>query len=129
MIPESRVSPHRVIADHARACTFLIGDGVLPGNEGRGYVLRRILRRAIRFGRKLRLEDPFMGRIAEFVIQRMAGAYPDLNDKKDFITRVLNLEEERFSQTLSTGMVLLEQTIQNLPQGQAIAGSEAFPAL
>ena len=118
--------PHRVIADHARACTFLIGDGVLPGNEGRGYVLRRILRRAIRFGRKLRLEDPFMGRIAEFVIQRMAGAYPDLNDKKDFITRVLNLEEERFSQTLSTGMVLLEQTIQNLPQGQAIAGSEAF---
>ena len=118
--------PHRVIADHARACTFLIGDGVLPGNEGRGYVLRRILRRAIRFGRKLRLEDPFMGRIAEFVIQRMAGAYPDLNDKKDFITRVLNLEEERFSQTLSTGVVLLEQTIQNLPQGQAIAGSEAF---
>ena len=118
--------PHRVIADHARACTFLIGDGVLPGNEGRGYVLRRILRRAIRLGRKLHLEDPFMGRIAEFVVQRMAGAYPDLNDKKDFITRVLNLEEERFSQTLSTGMVLLEQTIQNLPQGQAIAGSEAF---
>ncbi len=103
--------PHRVIADHARACTFLIADGVLPGNEGRGYVLRRILRRAIRFGRQIGLNQPFMGPMADAVVERMHGAYPELNDKIDFVKRVLELEEERFSATLSTGMVLLDEEI------------------
>ncbi len=99
--------PHRVIADHARACAFLIGDGVLPGNEGRGYVLRRILRRAIRLGRKLGLTEPFMGTMADAVIARMGAAYPDIMEKRDFIKRVLELEEERFGQTLTTGLDLL----------------------
>ena len=119
--------PHRVIADHARACAFLIGDGVLPGNEGRGYVLRRILRRAARFGRQLGLQDLFLGTIAEAVVQEMADAYPDLNDKNNFIVRVLGLEEERFDQTLTAGMNLLESIVQRAAAANAaIPGSEAF---
>ena len=118
--------PHRVIADHARACTFLISDGVLPGNEGRGYVLRRILRRAIRFGRKLGLDRPFMGAIAGAVIARMAEAYPELNDKDALVERVLTLEEERFGQTLSTGMALLEGLLAEIGGAGHLAGGHAF---
>ena len=119
--------PHRVIADHARACTFLISDGVLPGNEGRGYVLRRIMRRAIRFGRKIGLEEPFMGRMSEAVVARMCGVYPELNDKKDFVIRVLTLEEERFGETLATGMNLLEDLLGEATRtSKILSGVEAF---
>ncbi len=106
--PDERGFPHRVIADHARACTFLISDGVLPSNEGRGYVLRRILRRAVRYGRKLGLNDPFLGRVAVAVIERMQEAYPGLVQRQDYILRALELEEERFGETLDTGMAILQ---------------------
>ena len=93
----------RVVAEHARSASFLIGDGVVPGNEGRAYVLRRVIRRAIRYGRKLGLEDPFLAGVAATVVDRMKDQYPDLEQRRDFILRVISLEEERFGQTLRTG--------------------------
>ena len=98
----------RVVAEHARSSTFLIGDGVAPGNEGRGYVLRRVIRRAIRYGRKLGLEDPFLAEVAGVVIDRMRGQYPDLEQRREFILRVMTLEEERFGHALRTGAPMLE---------------------
>ncbi|MFN8532704.1 MAG: alanine--tRNA ligase [Dehalococcoidia bacterium] len=100
--------PFRVIADHARACAFLIADGVLPSNEWRGYVLRRILRRAVRFGRKLGLDRPFFADVADAVIDRMAAAYPELVKRREFVRLVIEREEERFGQTLATGLQLLD---------------------
>ncbi len=99
----------RVVAEHARSAAFLIGDGVVPSNDGRGYVLRRVIRRAIRYGRKLDLEDPFLSEVAATVIDRMKGQYPDLDQRRDFILRVIHLEEERFGQALRTGMPMLEE--------------------
>ena len=101
----------RVIADHARACTFLVSDGVLPKNEGRGYVLRRILRRACRHGRKLGLEAPFLHTVAMKVIEEMSAAYPALNDAKAFIDKVIYTEEERFGETLDAGLRILEDAV------------------
>ncbi len=98
----------RVVAEHARSASFLIGDGVVPGNEGRAYVLRRVIRRAIRYGRKLGLEDPFLAGVAATVIDRMKDQYPDLEQRRDFILRVISLEEGRFGQALRTGMPMLE---------------------
>ena len=98
----------RVVAEHARSSTFLIGDGVAPGNEGRGYVLRRVIRRAIRYGRKLGLEDPFLAEVAGVVIDRMKGQYPDLEQRREFILRVMTLEEERFGHALRMGAPMLE---------------------
>ena len=98
----------RVVAEHARSASFLIGDGVVPGNEGRAYVLRRVIRRAIRYGRKLGLEDPFLAGVAATVVDRMKDQYPDLEQRRDFILRVISLEEERFGQALRTGMPMLE---------------------
>ena len=97
-----------MVAEHARSASFLIGDGVVPGNEGRAYVLRRVIRRAIRYGRKLGLEDPFLAGVAATVIDRMKDQYPDLEQRRDFILRVISLEEERFGQALRTGMPMLE---------------------
>ena len=97
----------RVVAEHARSSTFLIGDGVAPGNEGRGYVLRRVIRRAIRYGRKLGLEDPFLAEVAGVVIDRMRGQYPDLEQRREFILRVIRLEEERFGQAFERGIAVL----------------------
>ena len=116
----------RVIADHSRAVTFLIADGVLPGNEGRGYILRRVLRRAVRYGRMLGIEEPFMARMADEVIERMGNAYPELHEKRDFIKRVIELEEGRFSRTLIHGLDLLEEIIDNLKGSAIIPGDEAF---
>ncbi len=99
----------RVVAEHARSAAFLICDGVVPGNGGRDYVLRRVIRRAIRYGRKLGLEDAFLAQVAEVVIDRMGAAYPDLLERRDFILRVMSLEEERFGQALRTGLPMLEE--------------------
>ena len=99
----------RVVVEHARAAAFLIGDGVVPGNEGRGYVLRRIIRRAIRYGRRLGLDEPFLAEVAEVVLPRFRDVYRELLENHDFILRVIRLEEERFDQAIQTGLPLLEQ--------------------
>jgi alanyl-tRNA synthetase len=100
-----------VIADHARALAFLIGDGVLPSNEGRGYVLRRILRRAARHGALLGIEKPFLHRVADAVIDEMGDAYPELSERRAFITDRIEREEGRFLETLAKGLTLLEEEI------------------
>ena len=119
---------YRAIADHARACTFMIGDGVLPGNEGRNYVLRMILRRAARFGKLLGFNDPFLAKIAEVVIEQMGGHYTDLVEKRDFILSTITDEEERFHRTLNTGLARLDELMGKLKaEGKSvIPGDEAF---
>jgi alanyl-tRNA synthetase len=115
----------RVIADHIRACTFLILDGVLPSNEGRGYVLRRIIRRAIRHGYKLGQGAPFFHRLVQVLADQMGGAYPELVAGADLAARVLRQEEERFAETLATGMALLESSLGGLAD-RRIPGELAF---
>ncbi|MGB9792014.1 MAG: alanine--tRNA ligase [Thermacetogeniaceae bacterium] len=102
----------RVIADHARAVAFLIGDGVLPSNEGRGYVLRRILRRAVRYGRLLGIERAFLTRITGKVIDMYQDPYPELKERRDYIQRVVALEEERFGETLEQGLQILHDYLE-----------------
>ncbi|HUP56383.1 MAG TPA: alanine--tRNA ligase, partial [Bdellovibrionota bacterium] len=116
----------RVIADHSRATTFLIGDGVLPSNEGRGYVLRRIMRRAIRHGKKLGFTGPFLHKTAGFVIEQMAEAYPDLREKRAFIERAVQAEEEQFFRTLEKGLTLLDEETAKLGGGKTLPGEIAF---
>jgi alanyl-tRNA synthetase len=116
----------RVIADHIRACSFLIADGVLPGNEGRGYVLRRIIRRAVRHGYKLGMEEPFFHKLVKSVEAQMGGAYPQLGQRREHVERVLRQEEQRFAETLAQGMRLLEDVIEELPQAGVIAGETVF---
>ena len=101
----------KVIADHSRAAAFLIGDGVLPSNEGRGYVLRRIMRRAIRYGRNIGLTKPFLHETARVVFDIMAPAYPDLKAASAFITNVIENEEVRFSETLDNGLRVLNDSL------------------
>jgi alanyl-tRNA synthetase len=116
----------RVIADHARATTFLVGDGVMPSNEGRGYVLRRIMRRAVRHGRKLGFEGPFLHKMCGFVIDQMKGAYPDLVEKQAFIQRAVLAEEEQFFKTLDRGLGLLDEEIAKVGSQKTLLGSVAF---
>jgi alanyl-tRNA synthetase len=115
----------RVIADHIRACAFLIVDGVVPSNEGRGYVLRRIVRRAIRHGYQLGQGDPFFFKLVQVLADQMGKAYPELVANADMAMRVLKQEEERFAETLSTGMSLLEGEIANL-DSKVIPGAIVF---
>jgi alanyl-tRNA synthetase len=115
----------RVIADHIRACAFLVVDGVLPGNEGRGYVLRRIIRRAIRHGYQLGIKEPFFWRLVETLEQQMGAAYPELVKARGHVERVLAQEEERFAETLDQGMRLLDSAIDGL-EGGVIPGETAF---
>jgi alanyl-tRNA synthetase len=115
----------RVIADHIRACTFLIVDGVLPANEGRGYVLRRIIRRAIRHGYKLGINEPFFYKLVAALAKEMGQAYPELVRGRAHAERVLKQEEERFAQTLASGMALLDEAIAKL-QGNVIGGAVVF---
>ncbi|HHX64146.1 MAG TPA: alanine--tRNA ligase, partial [Chloroflexi bacterium] len=120
--------PYRVIADHSRAITFLIADGVLPGNEGRNYVLRLILRRAARFGKRLGFEGPFLAHTAQVVIDTMGDHYVELRERQDFIRQAITQEEERFLTTLSTGLARLEGLADRLRQegSSVIPGDEAF---
>ncbi len=115
----------RVISDHIRACSFLIADGVLPSNEGRGYVLRRIIRRAIRHGYKLGCNQPFFHTLVAALEKEMSVAYPELTQQRAHVERVLRQEEERFAETLSQGMGLLENTITSLA-GKVIPGDAVF---
>ncbi len=101
----------RVVAEHARAASFLIGDGVVPGNEGRGYVLRRVIRRAIRYGRRLGLDQAFLTEVAEVVLERFRAVYHELEENHAFILRVIGLEEERFSRTFERGYAILSGMI------------------
>lgn len=108
--PQADVSL-RVIADHMRAVAFLVADGVLPSNEGRGYVLRRLIRRAVRHGRLLGIEGPFLNKVADWVVEQMKGAYPELVEREEYIFRVVGLEEQRFGETLEQGMRLLKELV------------------
>ncbi len=113
----------RVLADHARSMSFLIADGVLPGNEGRGYVLRRVIRRAARFSRDVEMKPPFLGRFAERNIDLLGDAYPELHERRETILRIVNSEEERFNRTLDQGLVLLDEEIRRAQE----AGTAVFP--
>ncbi|MEO8207482.1 MAG: alanine--tRNA ligase, partial [Chloroflexota bacterium] len=113
---------YQVIADHSRAVTFLIGDGVLPSNEGRGYVLRRILRRAVRHGRLLGRQEPFMVETARVVIDTMAETYPHLEERREEILAAIAREEAQFSRTLKAGTDILEETLVALTNGERLVG-------
>jgi len=116
----------RVIADHIRACTFLIIDGVTPSNEGRGYVLRRIIRRAIRHGYKLGIKDAFFYKLVDTLAAEMGGAFPELTTGKALAARVLKQEEERFAETLANGMQLLDSAFAALKGGKTLDGETVF---
>lgn len=115
----------KVIADHIRSCSFLIVDGVLPSNEGRGYVLRRIVRRAVRHGYQLGVKDIFFYRIVEALVAVMGEAYPELAQKQKFVEKALKDEEEQFARTLENGMSILEKSIKDL-DGETIPGETVF---
>lgn len=118
----------RVITDHIRSVTFMTADGVLPSNEGRGYVLRRLLRRAARHGKILGINDLFLANLSKIVIETSKDAYPELEEKKDYIYKILTVEEERFYQTIDTGMELLKQKINELKSKNSatLKGEDAF---
>ncbi len=118
----------KIIVDHVRGVTFMIGDGILPGNEGRGYVLRRMLRRAVRFGRLVGLKDAFVADVAGKVIDCMQVGYPDLAEKRAFILKVVELEEKRFGETLESGLALLQQYVEQMKEKNetCLSGSIAF---
>src|SRR6266567_234780 len=118
----------RVIADHGRALVFLAADGVLPSNEGRGYIFRRLLRRAVRHGKLLGLDKPFLSEAADTVINLMKGHYVELGLQRNRIIEILNLEEKKFNQTLNAGLALLTGSIEDLRQKgrHAIPGEDAF---
>jgi alanyl-tRNA synthetase len=120
--------PYRVIADHGRAATFLVADGLTPGNEGRAYVLRMILRRAIRFGRRAGFREPFLGEIARVVIDQFGEQSPELARRREFIVKVITGEEERFAQTLSSGLDRLAEVVDAVrAKGEAILpGADVF---
>ncbi|HKK30609.1 MAG TPA: alanine--tRNA ligase [Alphaproteobacteria bacterium] len=117
---------YRVIADHLRATSFLIADGVLPSNEGRGYVLRRIMRRGMRHAHMLGAKDPLMFQLVPELVRQMGTAFPELIRAHALITETLKLEEERFKQTLERGLRLLEQETEDLPRGGVLDGEVAF---
>ena len=117
---------NRVIADHLRASSFLIADGVLPSNEGRGYVLRRIMRRAMRHAELLGQREPLMWKLVPTLVREMGAAYPELQQTQDLITETLRLEETRFRKTLERGLRILDDESQGLKSGDVFAGDTAF---
>jgi alanyl-tRNA synthetase len=117
---------HRVIADHLRSTSFLIADGVMPSNDGRGYVLRRIMRRAMRHAHLLGAKDPVMHRLVPALVRQMGAAYPELGQAQPLITETLEQEEKRFKQTLDRGLKLLDDELSNLPEDADLPGGAAF---
>ena len=115
----------RVITDHIRSATFMIGDGVMPSNEGRGYVLRRLIRRACRHGRLLNVTDPFLYEVVDTVIAENHKAYPELADKEEIIKKIILSEEESFGKTIDAGLTRLNEAIKNL-KGNVLSGKDAF---
>ncbi len=126
--PADAVPQYRVIGDHMRAVTFLIGDGVLPSNEGRGYVERRILRRAVQRGRELGMNEPFLYRIVGAVVDIYKAAYPELEARREHISRIVKTEEERFGETLTQGLAMLEDIMGRRKKAgdKIIDGQELF---
>ena len=116
----------RILADHARSVSFMIADGILPSNEGRGYVLRRLLRRAALHGHLLGVSDPFMGRMVEEVISLMGAVYPELVEKREVICSLVAAEEERFRATLQTGLAYLDRALRELEADAVLQGTVAF---
>ncbi|RLC81833.1 MAG: alanine--tRNA ligase [Chloroflexi bacterium] len=125
---EENIVAYRVIADHGRAVTFLTGDGVIPGNEGRNYVLRMILRRAARFGRKLGFTQPFLAEVAQVVIETMGPQFPELANRRQFILTTITQEEERFLRTLDLGLARLNEILAKLEEKSksSVPGDVAF---
>ena len=115
----------RVITDHVRSTVFMIGDGVMPSNEGRGYVLRRLLRRASRHGRLLGIHEPFLYQVCDTVIQENLSAYPQLKEKEEYIKKLIRIEEEAFGKTIDSGLELLDQ-MRGALQGTVLSGEDAF---
>ena len=116
----------RAICDHSRAIAFLVGDGVLPGNEGRGYVLRRVLRRAVYFGHTIGLREPFLERMIDAAIEAVQASYPELAPQRDFIARVAGVEEARFQATLARGLELLDEVMQREQESRRVPGLDMF---
>ena len=118
----------RIITDHIRSTTMMVGDGILPSNEGRGYVLRRLLRRAARHGKLLGVKDPFLHEVCDTVIEMSKGAYPELEEKREYIKKVIYTEEERFNQTIDSGMKILEGLMEDIKKkgGTHMDGSDCF---
>ena len=118
----------RIVTDHIRSVTFMVADGILPGNEGRGYVLRRLLRRAARHGKLLGIEGGFLAELSKRVVAISGGAYPELEEKKDYIHRILTIEEEKFANTIDQGSLLLSEHMQEMEKnGHAVLeGEKAF---
>ncbi|MFT6104378.1 MAG: alanyl-tRNA synthetase [Paracoccaceae bacterium] len=123
---EGKAVHHRVIADHLRSTSFLIAEGVMPSNEGRGYVLRRIMRRAMRHAHQLGAQDPLMHRLVPSLVQQMGAAYPELGRAQSLIEETLRSEETRFRQTLDRGLRLLDDELDRLPEGGNLPGETAF---
>ena len=123
---EDNIASYRVIADHLRASSFLIADGVLPSNEGRGYVLRRIMRRAMRHAELLGAKEPLMWKLVPVLTREMGQAYPELLRAEALITETLKLEETRFRRTLERGLAILDEKSKDLRKGAMFDGETAF---
>ncbi|MGQ9643603.1 MAG: alanine--tRNA ligase [Ignavibacterium sp.] len=125
---EEEKIPMRVIADHIRALTFAIADGAVPGNEGRGYVLRRILRRAARYGRKINLKEPFLFQLVDVLVRTMGDVFPEIKEKQNYIKKVIKAEEESFNATLDRGIELFEEVVRRLNKNnqKVIPGEDVF---
>ena len=120
----------RVVADHLRAMTFLIADGVLPSNEWRGYVLRKIMRRAMRHGKRLGFTEPFLHALADVLVAHMGDAYPELRTGRDTIVQVIRAEEQRFDAVLTNGLPKLEELLDRAASdGTPVSGRRRLPAL
>jgi len=125
---EENKIPMRVIADHIRTLTFAIADGAVPGNEGRGYVLRRILRRAARYGRKINLNEPFLYKLVDTLVKTMGSVFPEIKDKKNYVKKIIKAEEESFNATLDRGIELFEEIVARLSKinTKKIPGKDVF---
>ncbi len=116
----------RVITDHIRSVTFMISDGIMPSNEGRGYILRRLLRRGVRHGKLLNINGSFLGKAAKKVIEISCDAYPELKEKEEYILNIIDIEEKRFEETLEQGLFILESYMEDLKEEGTLSGEAAF---